>query len=215
MQLAELQSVWNEVNADIAKTDFVDQRVVKETIHSQSQTEIGKICRSLRIKLMVGGLVLIIGVMLLVGMIIAPQQFNTLDFVFGTNETIAFYLTLILAIGVMLRFNHQAYQKILKTQRESLPLMESLSRIVVAMKKAIRFNIYSDAFMTPIIFSWLLYAYAYRTQNFEWDMRAAVLIIFPMVIGVFSYYVQRYSQQLKFGNYIDKLQSYIKDLEEK
>ncbi|MEQ9467934.1 MAG: hypothetical protein RLN88_11020 [Ekhidna sp.] len=212
MELVELKSIWHLINADISKNDFVEDKILIETIHMKSETEVGKIRRALLFKLVIGGLVTLVGAALLMGIFIAPQKFNTLDFMFSPKETILFYCTLIVSLTAMLLFNYRAYQKVDAAETQALPLKKSLDMVIEAMKKAMNFNIYSDAFMSPVIITWLFYGYAYREDSFSWDWRMLVLAISPFVIGVFAFYVQRYSQKLKFGNYVNKLETYRDEL---
>ncbi|MGE0590118.1 MAG: hypothetical protein AB7O48_16185 [Cyclobacteriaceae bacterium] len=215
MELIELKSIWHLINADISKDDFVEDKILIETIHMKSETEIGKIRRALLLKLVIGGSATLLGVALLVGLFISPEKFNALDFIFNRTETILFYCTLIVSLTAMLLFNYGAYQKVDTIETRALPLKKSLDTVICAMKKTISFNVYSDAFMSPIIITWLLYGYAYRRDGFNWDWRILLVAISPLVIGVFAYYLQRYFQRLKFGNYVKKLESYRDELEEK
>lgn len=213
MELVELKSIWHLINADINQSNFVDEQIIAETIHKKSETEVGKIRRALQFKLAIGGFVWLLGVGLMIGIFIEPNKFNTLDSIFSPYETIVFYSTLILSLATMLWFNYQAYRNIATAEAQALPLKKSLEVVISGMKKAMKFNIYSDTFMSPIIITWLLYAYAYRGDQFTWDWRILIIVSAPFVIGVLAYLLQRYMQKLKFGNYVKRLESYLEELE--
>ncbi len=83
------------------------------------------------------------------------------------------------------------------------------------MKRAISFNILSDALMTPIIFTWLYYAYAFRDRSLGFDLPTMLLLILPIVIGLSSYFLQKFVQHLKFGKYLNRLTSYLDSLQKK
>ncbi len=213
MELVELKSVWQLVNADIKEKDFVDDKILIDTIHQKSETELGKIRIALKIKLIVGSLVGILGLALLLGLFIAPQKFNTLDSIFSEYETMVFYSTLIISLSAMLWFNYQSYKKVAASETQALTLKESLDMVIQAMKKSIRFNIYSDALMSPIVLTWLVYAYVYHDRNFEFDLLGIIILILPILVGYLAYFVQRYTQKLRFGKYVDKLESYLYELQ--
>jgi hypothetical protein len=213
MELVELKSIWHLINADINQGNFVDEQIITETIHKKSETEVGKIRRALQFKLAIGGFVWLLGVGLMIGIFVEPNKFNTLDSIFSPYETIVFYSTLIGSLATMLWFNYQAYRNIATAEAQALPLKKSLEVVISGMKKAMKFNIYSDTFMSPIIITWLLYAYAYRGDQFTWDWRILIIVSAPFVIGVLAYLLQRFMQKLKFGNYVKRLESYLEELE--
>jgi len=66
--------------------------------------------------------------------------------------------------------------------------------------------------MTPIIVTWVYYAYAFRDHPFDTDLRTVFLFILPILAGVLPYLLGRFMQQLKFGKYLDRLSGYLESL---
>lgn len=215
MELAELQSVWSFVTADIEQKDLVDERTVAQTMHKRSKAELANIKRAMHYKFIFGGVTGIICAGSAIASVLVPEHFHPLDVIFGTTETIIFYTTLAIALFTMLWFNHRAYQQIYQVQNGAGDLRSSLGQFIEVMEEAIRFNIYSDTFMSPVFFTWFYYAYAFRDHPLAWDLRTLVLMLFPFAVGIFSFFVQRYLQHLKFGRYLDRLKTYLQALEPK
>lgn len=213
MELAELQSVWNVVSEQTIAKYRIDENVVSGAIHKKSNTEIAKIKRALLLKLGIGSVVALIAFASAILAFLAPTDFNPLDIVFNPTETVIFYTSLALSISVMLFYNYRAFQKIKAFQSTTADLKSSLGTIVKTMQNVMTLNIYSDTFMSPILLTWGYYASVYKDQVFTWDLRALVLLLLPFVLGIFAYYFQRYMQQQKFGNYVDRLKEYLGELE--
>lgn len=213
MELAELQTAWRLVDAEIQSRDSVKEPVLAESIHRRSHSELADIKRALQQKFVIGGLVAAISVGASLASMLAPEEFHPLDFIFKAGETAFFYATLAVSLSVMLGFNYRAYRAIKAIEQQAENVRTTLRQFVSVMEKSIRFNIYSDTFMSPIFISWFYYAYAFRDQPLTWGPRAAVLFILPVLVGFLSFYVQRYIQHLKFGQYLERLKTYLKSLD--
>lgn len=215
MELTELQSVWSLINAEIESRELVDEQMVSTTIRKRSNTELSNIKRSLHLKFVMGSVVTLISAGATIASVWFPEKFQPLDFLFNSTETILFYATLTVSLSTMLRFNYRAYREIQSVQTSAVDLKTALERFISVMTTAIRFNIYSDTFMSPIFFTWFYYAYAFQDQMPAWDLRTLMLVILPLAVGIFSFFVQRYLQYLKFGRYLNRLKSYLETLEAK
>lgn len=212
MDIIELKSAWNLLQQDIISKDRVEENKITHSIHSKSKSEISKIKNSLHFKFVVASLSIVLAISLAIATILKPN-INPLDFVFSPFESVLFFIIMGLAIAVMVFFNYKAYIQIRDIQQSDLNLKDNLTSFVNAMKKAIALNIFSDAFMTPIVFAWFYYAYAFKNHTLSFDLRTALLFILPILIGVLSYYVQRFMQHLKFGKYLSRLSEYLKSLQ--
>jgi hypothetical protein len=146
---------------------------------------------------------------------LTKASLNPLDFIFSPLESATLFVIMALSIGFVVYFNFQAYLQIKAVQSSSLNLKDNLKSFIDAMNKAVAFNIFSDAFMAPIIFTWLYYAYAFENHPLGFDLRTAILFILPLAIGLLSYFLQKYMQGLKFGQYLDRLKDYLDSLQNK
>ena len=214
MELIELKSAWDLLQQDIVNNDKVEESKIVTSIHSKSKSEISKIKRVLYLKFVVALLSIVAAIGLALISII-NTTFNPLDFIFSPFESATFFLIMALSISVMVYFNYKAYSQIKSVQSSSLNLKANLESFIGAMKNAIAFNIFSDTIMTPIIATWIYYAYAFKNHQLGFDLRTALLIILPFVIGVLSYFFQRFMQHLKFGKYLNRLSDYLNSFQKK
>lgn len=214
MDLIELKSAWTLLQQDVIKNDKVDESKILNSIHSKSKSEISKIKRGLHLKFIIASFSIIVAIGFTVTSF-TNSSLNPLDFIFSPLESATFFLVMAVSISVMVYFNYQAYNQITNIQHSALNLKENLNGFIKAMRKAIAFNILSDTFMTPIIFAWLFYAYAFKEHNLGLDLRTALLFVLPVLIGLLSYFFQRFMQRLKFGRYLDSLIGYLDTLQKK
>jgi len=212
MDIIELKSVWNLLQQDIISKDRVEVNKIMASIHSKSKSEISKIKNSLHFKFIIASLSIVAAISLAIATILKPT-INPLDFVFSPLESVLFFIIMAISVAVMVFFNYRAYIQIRDIQQSDLNLKDNLKNFIKAMKKAIAFNIFSDTLMTPILAAWLYYAYAFKNQSLGFDFRTLLLFLLPILIGLFSYFLQRFVQHLKFGKYLNRLSAYSKSLE--
>ncbi|MDA3944294.1 MAG: hypothetical protein PF694_12235 [Bacteroidetes bacterium] len=212
MDLIKLKSAWTILQQDVINNDKVDENSILNAVHSKSKSEISKIMSGLHFKFIVASISVLVAISLALLSILSPTT-NPLDFIFSPVESATFFFVMALTVSVIVYFNYQAYSHIKSIQRSSLNLKDNLKRFIDTMNKAIALNIFSDTFMTPIIFAWAYYAYAFKDHQLAFDLRTAMLFVLPVLIGVISYFVQRFMQHLKFGKYLKRLSCYLKSLQ--
>jgi hypothetical protein len=212
MEIIELKSAWNLLQQEIITNDNVDEGKIINLLHSKSKSEISKIKRGLQLKFVIATLSSIVAIGLAIIAIVSPAQ-NPLDFVFSPQESASFFLVMAITISIVVFFSVKAYMLIKTIQQSSLNLKDNLKTFIDAMKKAVALNIFSDTIMTPIIFTWVYYAYAFKNHSLGFDLRTALLFVLPIIIGLLSFFLQKLMQQLKFGKYLDRLSAYLDDLE--
>ncbi len=214
MELLELQTTWQLFNDNVIKNDFVEPTTIGNSIHQKSKSEISGIKRSMHYKFIFGTITMLIGLGMTAAMYFAPD-FNPLSNFLSHSESVGFYIIITLALGVMIAVNHRAYKQIKQLNESASNLKQGLSNFTRSIRKAMNFNIYSDALMSPVFITWIYYTYAFKNQPIGWDVGSLVLFVLPVATGLFSYYFQRYAQHLKFGRYVSRLEGYLQSLEEK
>ncbi len=212
MDIVELKSAWAILQQDIVTSDNVDENKILNSIHGKSKSEISKIKRGLHLKFIIAFLTIIIATGLAMTSFI-NTTFNPLEFIFSPIESAVFYMIMAILISIMVYFNYQAYSQIKNLQQSSLNLKNNLKSFIETMRKAMTFNIFSDTLMTPIIFTWVFYAYAFKEQQLGFNFMTILLFILPILIGLLSFVFQRFMQRLKFGRYLDRLTDYLDSLE--
>jgi len=212
MDLIELKSAWNLLQEDVIPKDTVKQEQIMNSFYSKSKSEISKIKRGLHVKFVMASVSIAFAGALGILSLVNPA-YNPLDFMFSPVETAAFLGLMALTLAVMIRYNLRAYSQIEALESSALNLKENLQHFITAMNKAINFNIYSDTFITPIITTWIYYAFAFRDLPFELNFRTAFLFILPALTGLLAYLLGRFIQRLKFGTYLDRLNGYLESLQ--
>jgi hypothetical protein len=214
MDLIELKSAWNRLQQDVISNDTVEEDKIITSVHSKSKSEISKIKRALQVKFVLGTISILLAAALAFLSGINPAL-NPLDFIFSPTETAAFLGLMASTLAAMVYLNLRAYSQIEAVESSAMNLKENLRHFISAMKEAIAFNIYSDVIITPIIFTWAYYAYAFKDHTLDFDVRTALLFILPILVGQLSYLLGKFIQHLKFGKYLDRLSSYLESLQKK
>jgi len=211
MDRIELKSAWSLLQQDVINNDRVDESKIINAIHGKSKSEISKIKRGLHLKFVIASLAIIVAFGLAVTSFI-NSSFNPLDYIFSPIESATFFSVMAVSMSLMVYFNYQAYRQIKSIQYSSLNLKDNLKCFIIAMRKAIAFNIFSDTFMTPFVFAWVFYAFAFKSHQLGFNLRTVLLFVLPILVGLMSYIFQRFMQGLKFGKYLDRLNSYLNSL---
>lgn len=212
MDLIELKSAWTLLQQDVISSDKVSESKILNSVHGKSKSEISKIKRGLQLKFIIASVAIIFAIGLAITSF-TNSSLNPLDYIFSPVESATFFLVMALSISVMVYFNYQAYRHIKIIQHSSLNLRENLRIFIKTMHKAIAFNILSDALITPIVFAWVYYAYAFKDHQLGFNLRTALLLILPLLVGLLSFFLQRLMQRLKFGQYLDRLSTYLDSLQ--
>jgi len=211
MDMLELKSVWSIIQNDLNVEDRVGTDSIVKCMHAKSRTEIAALKKSLHQKFIIASLAIIVAIVLAAAITFEPGL-NPLDSVFTALESSILFAVMAASLIVMVFFNYRAYARIRSAESSSVSLREKLEHYVDAMNTAILFNIYSDTIMSPIIFAWVYYAYAFEDSMPGFDLRTILLLVLPVMIAVLSYRLQSYMQRLRFGQYMDRLNEYLDSL---
>jgi len=212
MELIELKNIWQYANSTEEK-ESIEEGFVLKTIHKESSTEVSKIKNVIFFKLIFGGLVGIMTLLFSILSIIIPEKVTFFNSIFSPLEYTIFFSSMALSIGVIVFYNYKVFRAITKFQTSSVDIKDSLIRVIRVLENAISINIYSDALITPVMITWLVYAKVFSEKELTLGLGILVLVVIPILTFCISYFFQRYTQKLKFGNYIDRLKSYLKTLE--
>ncbi|WP_424989370.1 hypothetical protein [Flagellimonas sp.] len=208
MDTMELKAAWDVFHQHVLHQDTVEKDVILASVHHKSKSKISKIKRQLQLKFLMGSISLICATTLAVVAGNAMES-NPLAFVFTPKESLLFFSSMALAIALVLYHNFRAYAQIKAIQSSVMNLKGNLEAFIATMERAITFNIYSDTLLTPIIFTWIYYAYAFKDSTLGYDLPTALLFVWPLVTGVSIYFLQRFMQHLKFGKYLAQLRYYL------
>ncbi|GAB4242690.1 MAG: hypothetical protein Tsb0034_20210 [Ekhidna sp.] len=214
MELLELKSVWDVVVKDTINRDYADEYVVTKVIKKDSKAVLSKIKRVMYAKFVFGGLTLVAGIVMVIGLFVAPNKFTFLNKIFSLTENKVFLSSVVLFVAGMLTANYLAFKQIIRFDY-GVDLRTSLERFIKIMGQTIRLNVYSGAIFNSAAITWVIYAFVYRNEPFQWNIRGLGLVMIVSVLAfIVMYFISRYEQRIKFGNHLDELKSQLKEMEE-
>tara|TARA_R110002072_G_scaffold106447_2_gene232484 strand:+ start:27777 stop:28448 length:672 start_codon:yes stop_codon:yes gene_type:complete len=215
MELLELKSVWNAVVDETISTNNVDKFVVEKSIKSDSKSVLAKIKRVMYLKFSIGILSLILSSVMLVGTFIKPTKFSFYESIFDLIDNQVFLATIIVFMSAMLSWNFRAFREIKHFETRATNVKESLKKFINIMGKTIRLNVYSGAAFNSLALGWICYLVNNNKGFVQETYQIALLIILAIIVGaVLFYYLSRYEQKMKFGNYLNQLKTNLEDLKE-
>ena len=216
MELLELKSVWNLVIDETMTQDNVDGFVIEKSVKKDSNSISSKIKRVMYFKFMIGGISLLLGFVMLIGSFINPEQFTFYEAIFDLRDNRIFLTTIIVFMSAMLSWNFRAFYEIRRFESRASNVKESLQRLIYIMERTIKLNVYSGVSFNSIALGWICYLVNKKMQFVEGILQAGLLVVFATIIGAIAfYYLTRYEQKIKFGNYVSQLKSILMDLDEK
>ncbi|MHA7059624.1 hypothetical protein ACWGOQ_0020525 [Aquimarina sp. M1] len=216
MDLLELKSVWSTVIDETILKDNVDEFILEKSIKKDSKSVLGKIARVMYLKFSLGGLSLVFCIAMLIGSFINPKQFRFYETIFDITDNRIFLVTGTVFLSAMLSWNFKAFREIKRFETSTSNVKESLKKFIDLMQKAIRLNIYFGTAFNAIALGWAWYLVNNKKGFIEETLLITLMIILVIIVSiVLFYFLSRYEQKIKFGNYVGQLKSYLSDLNEK
>ncbi|MEM7086674.1 MAG: hypothetical protein AAF489_10860 [Bacteroidota bacterium] len=216
MELLELKSIWDGVVDETISNNSVDEFVVGKSIKKESKTVLTKIKKVMYLKFAIGSLSLVICWVMLIGSLLNPEKFTFYENIFNLSDNRIFLVTVITFMSAMLAWNFKAFRKIRHFETRSNNVTESLRRFVRIMENTIKLNVYSGVAFNSVAFGWIFYLLNNKKDYFTGAMEVFLMTTLVIIIGGFlSYFLSRFEQKIKFGNYVDQLKSLLNDLKEK
>lgn len=215
MELLELKSVWDTVLEETISKERVDEFVVEKSIKKDSKSVLAKIRRVMYFKFSLGGLSLAVAVVMLIGSFINPVKFTFYENIFDVIDNRIFLATIILFMSAMLFWNFKAFREIKQFETSAGDVKESLKRFIGIMGRTIKLNIYSGVAFNSVALSWITYLVNNQKGFVEGMFPITLMVILATIAGaVIFYYLSRYEQKLKFGNYLNQLKYNLEELKE-
>ncbi|HKL90156.1 MAG TPA: hypothetical protein VJ880_03130 [Allomuricauda sp.] len=216
MELLELKSVWSAVVDETISREKIDEDVVEKSIKKDSKSVLAKIKRVMYLKFLLGGLSLIVCGVMLTGSFIKPESFTFYEAIFDLADNQIFLTTVIAFLSGMLSWNFRAFREIKRFETRATSVKESLQRFIGIMGRTIKLNVYSGAAFNAMVLAWICYLANNKTGFVQGTFQIVGIVILALGLGaVVFYYLSRYEQMIKFGNYLNQLKSNLDDLSEK
>ena len=216
MELLELKSVWGAVVDETISKEKVDEFVVEKSIKKDSKSVLTKIKRVMYFKFIIGSLSLLIGFVMFIGSFINPERFTFYEAIFDLTDNRIFLITIIAFMSAMLSWNFKAFRQIKHFEARARNVKESLRKFICIMGRTIKLNVYSGAAFNSIALGWIFYLLNNKKDFIKGSFQITLVVILVTIVGaVIFYYISRYEQKVKFGNYLNQLKSNLDDLSEK
>jgi len=214
MELEELKVLWKEEVEKEVSTHKVNVDDVRGAITRKSQSTIADLKRTLLTKVVLTGITgsICIGIgfyslfgsseeALLLSDLMTPLQLGIMYTVLGVSLSI---------ISVVNFFNRI---RISDFEQSSLPIKETIQHVTKIIKGAMNLGTYSDLIVSPFIFAFVGYIIAFEKQFF--DVEYPSLIVAGVYVAgiIFSYFSNRWGMKRRFGDDLNRLKRYLKELE--
>ena len=212
MELEELKVLWKEETEKEVSSHRVDIDEVRGVITRKSQSVIADIKRTLKIKVGVAGFA---GVMCLATVIfnLTESLSEGLMSFMDSSQVAIIYSILGVSLLIISVFNFFNHVRITDFERSSLSIKETINHVIKIIKGAMNLGTYSDLIVSPFVFAFVGYVFFYREDVFQFDIRTIYVLLVYIAGLTFSYFTNKYAMQRRFGNDLDKLKTYLKDLE--
>ena len=131
----------------------------------------------------------------------------------NSSQVAIIYSILGVSLIIISVFNFFNHIRITDFERSSLSIKETISHVIKIIKGAMNLGTYSDLIVSPFVFAVVAFGFFYHEEVFRLDIRSLYVLLVYIGGLAFSYFTNKYAMQRRFGNDLDKLKTYLKDLE--
>jgi len=213
MELEELKTLWKKETEKEVSAHQLTMDEVRGVITRKSQSTIAKLKRTLKFKVAITGLSgLFCLVMVISDLTHVLGETMLLDQFMNPNQLTVIYTTLGVSLAIISIFNLLNHIRITDFERSSLPIKETIDHVTKIIKGAKNLGTYSDLIVSPVIFAFVGYVFFYEQEVFQLDIRMMYVAMIYVAGLIFSYFTNRYAMQKRFGDDLDQLKEYQKEL---
>lgn len=214
MELEELKVLWKEDVDKEVSTHKINVDEVRGVITRKSQSTIVDVKKTMKVKVVVTGLTSMICLAtVFFGLTDSLSENMMLDKFMNATQMTIMYSTLGISLGIISVFNFFNHIRITDFERSVLPTKETIQHVVKIIKGAMNLGTYSDLIVSPFIFAFVGYVFFYREEVFKFDIRVLYVILIYAGGITFSYFTNKYAMKKRFGNDLNRLKEYLKELE--
>jgi hypothetical protein len=212
MELEELKILWKEEADKEISARKVNVDEVRGVITRKSQSTIADLKRKLKFKVTVTGFA---GVMCLTTVIfnLTESLSESLSSFIDTSQMGIIYSVLGVSLIIISVFNFFNHIRITDFERSSLSIKETIEHVTKIIKGAMNLGTYSDLIVSPFVFAFIAFVFFYREEVFQFDIRTLYVLLVYIAGLTFSYFTNRWGMKRRFGNDLDKLKKYKRELE--
>jgi hypothetical protein len=212
MELEELKVLWKEEAEKEVSSHRVGVDEIRGVITRKSQSTIADLKRTLRLKVAVTGFAGVICLVMVVFNVTETLSEGLMSFL-NSSQVAIIYSILGVSLIIISVFNFFNHIRITDFERSSLSIKETISHVIKIIKGAMNLGTYSDLIVSPFVFAVVAFGFFYHEEVFRLDIRSLYVLLVYIGGLAFSYFTNKYAMQRRFGNDLDKLKTYLKDLE--
>jgi len=212
MELEELKILWKEEAEKEVSAHIVNVDEVRGVITRKSQSVIADLKRKLKFKVVMTGILSLFCFVTVLFDLTEALSDGLMGFM-NSSQVAIIYSILGVSLIIISIFNFFNHVRITDFERSVLPIKETIHHVAKIIKGAMNLGTYSDLIVSPFIFGFVGYVFFFRDEVFQFDIRV-LYVLFIYTIGLtFSYFSNKYAMKKRFGNDLDRLKGYLKELE--
>ena len=202
MENSDLKTIWQLTVHKQSSIEPLSKEDIRMAIEKKSNSVISKISKRLKLKIWIQMGLGILGLLLVTYLFLAEKE--------SAEITYFFIFSTILALGIHKRTQHRT---IVNFQESSYPLRTTLTRVTAIMEKVVKAQIYTVVILATALVLLFLYSTISKEDSIQSAQQFLIIGVAAIIVPFLSYFVAKRGQQKLFGNYIQMLKEYSKELD--
>lgn len=211
MELEELKVLWKKETEKEVSSHRVGVDEIRGVITRKSQSTIADLKRTLKFKVAVTGFAGIMCLAMVIFNVTESLSEGLMSFL-NSSQVAIIYSILGVSLVIISVFNFFNHVRITDFEKSSMPIKETIQHVIKIIKGAMNLGTYSDLIVSPFVFAVVAFGFFYHDEAFQFDIRTLYVVLVYLAGLAFSYFSNKYAMQRRFGNDLDKLTTYLKDL---
>lgn len=204
MELEDLKEIWQQYASHQAEKTSLNEQEIKKLLKGKTQTAISYINRSI---VKEGGSLILLTLILAAASLIYGDVLTRLFFIPILGICVVYTIYYI--------FNYQQINKIAINEDK---LKDTLHNLINTLEAYLRTYFYGNLILSPITFlsSFLYGALIFRDKTASQALESSTIISGLIIFGVimlFIYPIMRWHIKRNYGQYLEELKKYAKELE--
>ena len=212
MELEELKVLWKEEVEKEVSSHRVDVDRIRGVITRKSQSTIADLKRKLIFKVAMTGILSLFCFATVLFDLTEALSEGLMGFM-NSSQVAIIYSILGVSLIIISVFNFFNHVRITDFERSVLPTKETIQHVAKIIKGAMNLGTYSDLIVSPLIFGFVGYVFFFRDEVFQFDIRLIYVLLIYAGGLTFSYFSNRYAMKKRFGNDLERLKGYLKELD--
>jgi len=214
MELETMKTFWKKESEDHFQNEKLEPEEIQSLMKSKSNTTLAQIKSTMRVKMWVAGISMIVALLLSAGQLLHWFS-NPLFFseILTLTEAGVIFLLMGGVIAAVMAGNIWNYLSINRFEQTSHNLRIRLLKTAEILKQVMRLGVYSDVVFIPLISGFIGYRWLYGSELFAFDIRFSYLVLLVVASSYGSYLIAGRLMKRKYGRELEQLKSYIRELD--